>query len=82
MGNNAPEYSEVDIWVLVDGQLRSVRKGLGIGQGCDIDVDIAPADRFLTLAVTDGGHINAEGFPANHFDTCGFAEPVFELELP
>ncbi len=82
MGNNTPDYSEVDVWVLVDGQIQDVRKGLGVDQGYDIQVDITDTDRFLTLVVTDGGNINVEGSPANHFDTCGFAEPVFGLTLP
>ncbi|MCE5185577.1 MAG: FecR family protein [Planctomycetaceae bacterium] len=79
MGNNAPEYSEADVWVLLDGQLKDSRKGLRADQGVDIAVPIADCDRFLTLAVTDGGKVYAEGFPANHFDTCGFVEPVFGL---
>lgn len=77
MGNNVPEYSEADVWVLVDGQLRSSRKSLRADQGYAIDVAITDADRFLTLVVTDGGKVYADGYPANHFDTCGFVEPVF-----
>ena len=71
--------AEVDVWVLVDGQLRSSRQELTSDQGYDIHVDLADEDRFLTLVVTDGGTIYSEGFPANHYDTCGFAEPVFQL---
>jgi hypothetical protein len=82
MWNNAPNYSEVDVWVLVDGQLRASRKGLRSDQGYDIHVDLFETDRFLTLVMTDGGKINLDGFPANHFDTCGFVEPVFDLSSP
>jgi hypothetical protein len=82
MGDNTPDYSEADVWVLIDGQIRSSRKALGSDQGYNISVVLADTDRFLTLVVTDGGSVRAEGFPANHFDTCGFAEPVFELALP
>ena len=76
-----PDYAEVDVWVLVDGQLRSSRQKLRTDQGYDIRVDLADTDRFLTLVVTDGGTIYSESDPANHFDTCGFAEPVFQLDL-
>jgi hypothetical protein len=76
------DYAEVDIWVLVDGQLRSSRKKLRADQEYDIHVQLADQDRFLTLIVTDGGNIYSENDPANHFDTCGFAEPVFGLDLP
>ena len=79
MGSNTPEYSEVDIWVLVDGRLVDAKKDLGVDQGYDIRVDLSDTDCFLTLVVTDGGHALAKGYPANHYDTCGFAEPVFEL---
>lgn len=82
MGDNAPDLSEADIWVLVDGEVQSFKKALRADQGYDVQVKIADSDRFLTLVVTDGGRIYAEGFPANHFDTCGFAEPVFGLVSP
>jgi hypothetical protein len=79
--NNAEalDYAEVDVWVLVDGQVRSSRKGLRADQGYDIHVDLADQDRFLTLVVTDGGTPYLDESMANHFDSCGFAEPVFQL---
>lgn len=82
MGDNTPDLSEADVWVLVDGQVKSHKKALRADQGYDIHVDLSDTNRFLTLVVTDGGKINEEGFPANHFDTCGFAEPVFTLVSP
>jgi hypothetical protein len=82
MGNNTPDYSEADIWVLVDGQVKFFHKALRADQGQDVHVELADTDRFLTLVVTDGGKSLAEGFPVNHFDTCGFAEPVFEVQRP
>ena len=82
MWNNGPDYSQVDVWVLVDGKVKSSQKAIKADQGYDIRVDISDADRFLSLVVTDGGQMNAEGFPANHFDTCGFAEPVFDVVSP
>jgi hypothetical protein len=81
MGANPPDYAEADVWVLVDGQLRASRKGLRADQGYDIHVELSDKDRFLSLAVTDGGKVYVEGSPANHFDTCGFIEPVFGLTM-
>jgi hypothetical protein len=77
--DKALDYAEVDVWVLVDGQLRSSRQALRADQGYDIHVDLADADRFLTLVVTDGGTPYLDESIANHFDSCGFAEPVFQL---
>lgn len=79
VGSNPPDYAEVDVWVLVDGQVRSVQKQIRADQGFDLRVDLADSDRFLTLLVTDGGKVYVEEWPANHLDTCGFAEPVFNL---
>ena len=79
MWNDAPSDSDVDVWVLVDGELRSSRQELQWDQGYVIHLDLADEDRFLTLVVTDGGNIYSDGSPANHHDTCGFAEPIFEL---
>jgi len=67
------------VWVLIDGQLRASRKQLRAEDGFEIYVPLADSDRFLTLLVTDGGRVLAKNWPANHLDTCGFAEPVFEL---
>ncbi|MBC8378244.1 MAG: FecR domain-containing protein [Planctomycetes bacterium] len=80
--NDATDISDADVWILVDGQVRSFRQELRSDQGYDIHLDLTDKDRFLTLVVTDGGMIYSEGYPANHYDTCGFAEPVFELALP
>ena len=75
----ALDYAEVDVWVLVDGQLRSSRQALRADQGYDIFVELSDRDRFLTLVVTDGGTPYVDESVANHFDSCGFAEPVFQL---
>lgn len=81
MGENLPEHSEADVWVLVDGELRANRRALQADAGLDIRVDLEDRDRFLTLLVTDGGKAYEENWPANHLDTCGFVEPAFELEM-
>lgn len=79
VGKNLPDYAEADVWVLIDGQLRASRKQLRAEDGFEIYVPLADSDRFLTLLVTDGGRVLEKNWPANHLDTCGFAEPVFEL---
>ena len=45
-----------DILVFVDGQLKLQRMGLRQKDGViRVDVQLAPSDKFLTLASTDGG---------------------------
>lgn len=44
-----------DFWVLVDGQVRFVQKGVKPRQGGTIQVALTEKDRFLTLITTDGG---------------------------
>jgi hypothetical protein len=45
-----------DVWVIVDGQLRSHRREInGTQGGVPVIVPIHASDRFLTLASTDGG---------------------------
>jgi hypothetical protein len=79
IGSNLPDYAEADAWILVDGRIRSVQKQIRADQGYTLRVNLSDSDRFLTLLVTDGGTAYVEGWPANHLDTCGFAEPVFSL---
>jgi hypothetical protein len=46
-----------DLWVFVDGQLKLKRVGLRPQDGTlKVDIELGPTDRFLTLAVTDGGN--------------------------
>ena len=48
--------ARIDLCVLVDGQSRFQRRGINNWNGaCWIDVPLGRNDRFLTLAVTDGG---------------------------
>jgi hypothetical protein len=66
------EWAEV--WVFVDGQIRFHREKVAHADGViPIDIDLAPADRFLTLVVTDrvGNH---------RFNQVIFGDPVLQLE--
>jgi hypothetical protein len=45
-----------DVWVFVDGRLKLKRLHLRPQDGTtNVDVELGPSDRFLTLATTDGG---------------------------
>ena len=47
--------ADVDLWVLVDGQVRYEKELLKVKDGIiDIDIDLVSDDRFLTIIVTDG----------------------------
>lgn len=62
-----------DFWVLLDGQVRfhhANRKDRADVQS--IDIPIRPNERFLTLAVTDGGD-------SISYDWCLFEQPLVEL---
>jgi hypothetical protein len=52
----APRDGNADIWVLVDGQVRFHQPGVTEkGKAFPIEIELKETDRFLTLAVTDGG---------------------------
>lgn len=56
ISENGPRRSPyADFWVLVDGQVRFCRRGADGTEIYSIEVDLKESDRFLTLAVTDGG---------------------------
>ena len=70
--NNAGPAS-ADLWVLVDGQTRHRRREINSWSGmCPIALSIAPTERFLTLAATDGGN-------GSFRDWIVFGDPVLEL---
>ena len=78
--NDESEYSDAEIWVLVDGKTRFHQESVRTKQGYDINIPLTDSDRFLTIIVTDGGKVYTNDNPANHYDTCGIAEPVFNIE--
>lgn len=67
-----PRQIKADFWVLIDGHVRFSQKlGAVPPQAQQIDMPIEPADRFLTLAVTNpGDYLYCWGM---------FAEPMLEL---
>ncbi len=77
-----PYPCNADIWVLIDGQVRSkIAAVKEKGKLLDIEVEINENDKFLTLVVTDGGDIDImEAYKrAITCDWCVFTSPVLEL---
>ncbi len=73
--HNVDPHAEgmADFWVLVDGRLKFKRMRLRPQDGAvKVDVEIGAGERFLTLAVTDGGNTNAA-------DWAVFGDPVLEM---
>ncbi len=65
--------SKADAYVLIDANPRFERRGFRIRDGgMIVDIQLNSADRFLTLASTDGGDGHA-------FDDTLFGDPVFDL---
>jgi hypothetical protein len=55
-GDTGPDSALADFWVLADDQVRFRRREINSALGAmPVSVPIGPADRFLTLVVTDGG---------------------------
>ncbi|HOK67368.1 MAG TPA: FecR domain-containing protein [Anaerohalosphaeraceae bacterium] len=78
-GGGCPAYA--DFWVLVDGQVRFVRKGVQVRQGGTISVPLSNQDRFLTLVTTDGGKGSPEYDNRTSFnDWSVFGEPCLVFE--
>lgn len=81
-GPNRVPYA--DFWVLVDGQVRFERRGVGAAEVYDISVPIGSNDRFLTLITTDGGEEiclkDEHGVYAIDSDWAVFGVPTLVLE--
>ncbi len=74
------DYTEFDVWIVVDGQLRS-KERVHWDSLIDLDVSLTPEDRFLSILVTDGGGIRCPGNNENHYDLCGLADMRFEMKF-
>lgn len=77
-------FPYADFWVLVDGQLRFSREGVGASDTHPVSIPITSSDRFLTLVATDGGtdvalKENNISYPIDS-DWCLFAEPYLILD--
>ncbi len=76
----SPGSTEFDVWIVVDGQLRSKAPRVRWDSLIALEAPIRAGDRFLSILVTDGG-IVYEGDNANHYDSCGLADMRLEIEL-
>jgi hypothetical protein len=83
-GNTEPASGKgmsvfADLWVIVDGQVRFRRREInGCNGAIPVVIPLRDTDRFLTLAVTDGG--NGAGY-----DWVIFGDPqldVMQVESP
>jgi hypothetical protein len=76
----APSISQFDVWITVDGKLRSRAQQVRWDSLLTLEVPLEPQDRFLSILVTDGGVI-VEEIIASHYDLCLLADPRFELTI-
>lgn len=75
-----PKETEFDVWIVVDGQLRTKAQKVRSDSLINLEIPLSPKDRFLSILVTDGGAIYPPATGENHLDLCGLADPRFEME--
>lgn len=74
-------YGMADFYVLVDGQVRFHQAEIQKDQFCDVHVDLAGGDRFLTLVtVASPNKTVPEGLNLEHGDWCLFGNPRLVLK--
>jgi hypothetical protein len=75
-----PDDAEVDLWVLVDGEVRFVKQDVRIPTLSRIHVPLNPQDHFLTLVITDSQNPDpVEKNIWSYRDRCFWKDPVLEL---
>lgn len=74
-----PDQAEVDLWVLVDGEVRFVKQDVRIPTMSRIRVPLNSRDHFLTLVVTDS-QTPPPVEQYSYLDRCFWKDPVLELE--
>jgi hypothetical protein len=73
-----PDLAEVDLWVLVDGEVRFVKQDVRIPTLSRIHVPLNSQDHFLTLVVTDS-QTPPPVEQYSYLDRCFWKAPVLEL---
>lgn len=74
------DAGKVNFYVLIDGQVRSEKANLTVEDGLpEIEVEIQPQDRFLTLAVTEAGEQSKLNFRSWANDFFYLIRPEFTL---
>lgn len=74
-----PQPADVDVTILVDGQLRYSRTDVTHSDRVDIQIDLSETDRFLTLMVTESGSNTVNSTNAT-YDWGLFMNPRLEIE--
>ncbi len=74
------QYADPDIWILLDGKTVYTREKLEFDSTYNIEIEISPEARFLTLIATDGGPLFTESKNDNYNDWCIFGKPYLILE--
>jgi len=74
-----PDQAEVDLWALVDGEVRFVKQDVRIPDLIRIRVPLNSQDHFLTLVVTDS-QTPPPVEQYSYLDRCFWEDPVLELE--
>ena len=72
-----------DFWVVVDGEVRFIQKGVVPTNAEKINISISNKDRFLSLITTDGGPGTPaieDGQRTAFKDWCVFGNPILVLE--
>jgi len=78
------ENGNVDVWVLVDGQVRFCQRNMKVkGQLFAVDIPLTGSERFLTLVSTDGGDTDylEESKRATDSDWALFLNPRLEISV-
>lgn len=76
---SSPVKSEVDVWILVDGQVCQKQKNMRLHDVADIQIKLKSRDRFLTLVVTDS-QTEGETLYWSNLDWCFIRTPILELQ--
>lgn len=83
LSSDAPRQGNVDVWILVDGQIRYSSIGFREkGKAISIEIPVEKSDRFLSLVVTDGrdkDRPNGQAYRSTDSDWCVFGYPRLGL---
>ena len=73
-----PNLTEIDLWVLVDGEVRFVKQDVRVSVLSRIHVPLNSQDHFLTLVVTDS-QTPPPVEQYSYLDRCFWKDPILEL---
>ncbi len=76
---NVPEVGDMDLWILIDGQVVYAHQNIKVGQAQPVSIPIEVESRFLTLATTDSQSDNGD-FVDTFADWGTFGQPRLILK--